>query len=138
MHGIINNGFTIQKHVIKEHIYSIYKFITWIIQCTTLFSLFTSLWCIFVNSNAIDVRDIHYPAHVIKGNGQKDLFLSVSAVFRTPAHQEMEQGQKERLWTDKDRTNSKKKKKMAFIKDLDVLEKSGNVVLISWRKTVQW
>eukprot|EP01084_Bolivina_argentea_P005143 9719_1 len=138
MHGITNNGFVSQIYIIKEHIYGIEKIITWFVQCSRSMLLFTSLWTIFANSNAILVRGIHYPAQVIKGNGQKDLFLSVSAVFRTPAYHEMEQRQKESLWTDQNGTKSKQKRKMAFIKDLDVLEKSGNVVLISWRKTVQW
>eukprot|EP01084_Bolivina_argentea_P007383 13861_1 len=128
MHGIINNGFTLQNYIIIEHIYSIYKFIRWLIQCIRSFSLVTSLWTIFENSNAILVRDIHYPGQVIKGNGPKGLFSSLSAVVRTPAHHVMQQGQKESLWIDKDGTNSKKEKKMAFIKDSHVLENSGNWV----------
>eukprot|EP01084_Bolivina_argentea_P286728 491899_1 len=123
MHGCTNNGFKSQKYIIKEYIYAIHKFITWLFWCTRSILLFTSLWTIFINSNAILVRDIHYPGQVIKGNGPNGLFSSLSAVLRTRAHHVMQQeflGQKESLWTDKNGTNSKKKKKMAFIKDLDV------------------
>eukprot|EP01084_Bolivina_argentea_P018506 34438_1 len=83
------------------------------------------IWTIFATSNAILVRGIHYPVQVIKGNGQKWIFLLISAVVRSSAHTVMEQGQKQRLEMDKEVTNWKKGKKMTFVKDLDVLEISG-------------
>ncbi len=43
-------------------------------------------------SNVILVRAIHYSAQVIERNGQKWLFLSLSAVVRTSAQHAMEQG----------------------------------------------
>eukprot|EP01084_Bolivina_argentea_P005147 9724_1 len=125
MHRCTNNGFKSQNYIIKEDICRIYKFIIWLLQCAQSLLLFTSLWTIFANSNAILVRGIHYPAQVIKGNGQKWIFLSISAVVRSSAHKVMEQDQKERLWMDKDITSSKKEKKMGFIKDLNVSENSG-------------
>ncbi len=92
MHGITNNGFVSPIYIIKEHIYGIEKIITWFVQCSRSMLLFTSLWTIFANSNAILVRGIYYPAQVIKGNGQKWIFLSISAVVRSSAHKVMEQG----------------------------------------------
>eukprot|EP01084_Bolivina_argentea_P018505 34437_1 len=125
MHGITNNGFVSQIYIIKGHIYGIEKFITWFLQRTRSLLLFTSLCTIFVNSNAILVRGLHYSTHLIRGNGQKWIFLSTSAVVRSSAHTVMEQGQKQRLEMDKEVTNWKKGKKMTFVKDLDVLEISG-------------
>eukprot|EP01084_Bolivina_argentea_P207025 353317_1 len=122
MHPITNNGFTAQKYVIKEHIYSIFKFITWLHQSTTSYLLVTSLYYIFLTSNVILPQDIHFWTCVCGGNGHKWLVLSLFAVLWTSAHEVIEQGQKEHLQIYTDGTNSKKEKKMAFIKDSHVLE----------------
>eukprot|EP01084_Bolivina_argentea_P005146 9723_1 len=116
MHRCTNNGFKSQNYIIKEDICRIYKFIIWLLQCAQSLLLFTSLWTIFANSNAILVRGIHYPAQVIKGNGQKWIFLSIFAVVGSSAHQVREQVQKEYLWIDNDRTNSKKQKKWHLVR----------------------
>eukprot|EP01084_Bolivina_argentea_P033276 61568_1 len=98
MHGIINNGITLQKYIIIEHICSIHKLITWLQKCTRSFSLFTSLYAIFVTSNVILAACKHCSTHLIRGNGQKWIFLSIFAVVGSSAHQVREQVQKEYLW----------------------------------------